>query len=66
MFQFHSSYHQAVYVKSIKANHIPAVKLKLKWISGRYLSLTYQCTEVVHINERLQNTYFTKLNNEVT
>jgi len=43
MCQLQSSPHQAVYVKNIKANRIPAVYIKLKMISGRYLGLTYKC-----------------------
>jgi len=44
MFQLHSSNHQAVYVRSIKGNHIPVVYIKLKLISGRQPSLTYRGT----------------------
>ena len=40
--QLQSSQHQAVYVKSIKANHIPVVHTQLKMISGRYLGLTFK------------------------
>jgi hypothetical protein len=35
MFQLHSSHHQAVYVRSIKGNHILSVHIKLKLVSGR-------------------------------
>ena len=41
-----SSQHQAVYVKSIKANHIPVVYTQLK---GRYLSLTHKRVSLLHI-----------------
>jgi hypothetical protein len=40
--QLQNSNHQAVYVRSIKANHIPSVYIKLKLISGRHLGLTYK------------------------
>jgi len=50
MSQLQSGQHQAVYVKSIKANHIPVVYTQLKMISGRYLSLTYKRMTVTHKN----------------
>jgi len=40
MCQLHSRPHQAVYVGSIKVNHISAVYIQLKLICGRYLGLT--------------------------
>jgi len=40
IFRLHSSHHQAVYVRSIKGNHIPVVYIELNMISGRYLGLT--------------------------
>jgi hypothetical protein len=40
-FQLQRSHHQVVYVRSTKGNHIPAVYIELKMISGRYLGLTY-------------------------
>jgi len=42
MFQLQSSHHQAIYVRSIKGNHIPAVYIKLQMISERYFGLTYK------------------------
>jgi len=44
MFQIQTSHQQAVYVRSMKENHIPVVYIKLKVISGRHLSLTYKRT----------------------
>jgi uncharacterized protein YqjF (DUF2071 family) len=35
MFQLQSSNQQAVYVRSIKGNHIPVVYVQLKMIRGR-------------------------------
>jgi len=35
VFQLQSSNQQAVYVRSIKGNHIPVVYILLKMISGR-------------------------------
>jgi hypothetical protein len=42
MFQLQISHHQAVYLRSIKGNFIPAVYIELKMISGRYFGLTYK------------------------
>jgi hypothetical protein len=42
MFQLLSSHHHAVYVRSIKGNHITVVYIELKMISGRYLGPTYK------------------------
>jgi len=44
MFQLQRTQHQAVYMRSIKANHIPVVYMKLKLFSGRHLSITYTGT----------------------
>jgi len=41
MFQLHRSHHEAVYVRFVKPNHIPAVYIQLKMTCGRYLSITY-------------------------
>ena len=49
MSQLQSGQHQAVYVKSIKANHIPVVYTQLKMISGRHLGLTYKSIWELHI-----------------
>ena len=49
MFQLHSSHHQAVYVRSIRGNFIPAAYIRLKLISGRYFGLTYKDTWMLHI-----------------
>ena len=50
MFQLHSSHHQAVYVRSIRGNFIPAAYIRLKMIRGRrYLTLhiaVYGCYRV--------------------
>jgi len=40
MFQLQCSHHQAVYVRNIIVNHIPAVYIQLKMISGRLPGLT--------------------------
>jgi len=42
MFQLHSSHQQAVCVRSVTGNVIPAAYIRLKLINGRrYLSRTY-------------------------
>jgi len=50
MFQLHSSHHQAVYVRSIRGNFIPAAYIRLKMMRGRrYLTLhiaVYGCYRV--------------------
>ena len=56
MFQLQSSHHQAIYVRSIKGNYIPAVYIQLKMISGRYISLTYKGIWLLYITNCLQNT----------
>jgi len=48
MFQLHCSYHQAVYVRSIRRNHTPVAYTRLKLISGRYFGLTYRYMNVTH------------------
>jgi len=66
MFQLHSSNQQAVYVRGIKPNHIPAVYIQLKMICGRYLSITYNGMWLLHINKHLQyKKHCIKLNNSV-
>jgi len=42
MFQLQSSHHQAVYVRSIKGNHIPVVYIELKMVSRRDLGLIHK------------------------
>jgi hypothetical protein len=42
MLQQHSRHHQAVYVRSTKGNHIPAVYIYIKMITGKYLSPIYK------------------------
>jgi len=42
MFQLKNSHHQAIYVRSIKGNFIPAVYIQLQMFSGRYFDLTYK------------------------
>jgi len=42
LFQLQSSHQQDVYVRSVKANHIPVVYIWLKMISERYFGLTYK------------------------
>jgi len=44
MFQLQNSHHQAVYMRNIKANHIPLVYIQLKMISGRLPGLTNKAT----------------------
>jgi len=44
IYQLQSSHNQAVYVRSIKENHISVAYKRLKLISGRYLGLTYKDT----------------------
>jgi hypothetical protein len=48
MFHLQSSYHQAVYVRSINGNFIAVVYIWLKMISGRLLSLTNKRMIVTH------------------
>jgi len=48
MFQLHSSYHQAVYVRSITGIFIPVAYIRLKLISGRYFGLTYRYMNITH------------------
>jgi len=54
MYQLHSSHQQDGYVSSITGNHIPAVYTQFKMYSRRYLSLTYNCIQLLHINKHLQ------------
>jgi len=42
MFQLKSGHHQAVYVRSIEGNHIPAVYIELQIICARYFDLTHK------------------------
>jgi hypothetical protein len=64
MFQLQSSHHQAVYVRSIKGNHIPVVYIQLQMIIERYFGLTYKGMWLLHINKHLQyKNYCIKLNN---
>ena len=50
MFPLQISHHQAIYVRSIKGNHIPAVYILLKMIIWRYLSLTCTGIWLLHVN----------------
>jgi len=43
-YQLQRSHNQAVYVRSIKGNHVSVAYIRLKVISGRYLGLTYKDT----------------------
>jgi len=45
-FQLQSRNHQAVYVRSIRRNHIPIVYIELKMINGRHIGHTYKGTSI--------------------
>ena len=49
IYQLQSSHNQAVYVRSIKGNHIPVAYIRLKLNGGRYLGLTYKDIRMLHI-----------------
>ena len=64
MFQLHRNHHQAVYVRSIIGNHIPADYIYLQMFSGRYFGLTYKGMGLLHIDKHSQYKYYCiKLNN---
>jgi len=42
MFWLQSCHQQAIYVRSIKGKHIPAIYIQLRMISGRYLGVAYK------------------------
>ena len=44
IYQLQSSHNQAVYVRSIKGNHISVAYITLNLISGEYLGFTYTDT----------------------